>query len=377
MSTVGVRDLSDQELRKRLLSLGYDVPVSVNREFLVKKLENASAAAVGGGGGKPNKARHSVAVTPAPSTPQMGNPSPARKRKSMAVTPSRDARSGNRGQQQNDDGEGNHSQNSHVYRPTSPTMSQAEIDAIYAMAASRGQSGGEMNYNQNTPTYNPTSPSYTPTGIITYPSPSGMSSIATPSTPSPFVSRLSTPSNSPSPTLPNGETANHSPRYMNYYNMFKNTPTMMGEAGGGHNYPYNRSIRLSAPPGGSPVTSVAPPSKSDRNGYATGGGYGTESDWCGGTFVSKVLVGLFVLFFVIIGGLYVSKSFEGSFKGLPGEVTTDVGLGKRQESQKPPPVRKQPLLPSTKMHYPICGLEGVDPNVSLYRFKDYDYLKMK
>lgn len=321
------RELTDNELRRRLLALGYDVPVSVNRDFLIAKLEKASAG--NGGGGKVNK-RHTMAASPS-SSPAPPSPNTTRKRKSIATTPASNTNaSSNRG----------HLQNSINSTPMS------------------------------------TPPPTTPTQHY-----SPASSISTPPTPSPFVSRLNTPS-PPSSPVNNGETGSHSPRYLNYYNFFKSSgeggnsgDAGSGGGGGAYGYGYSRSIRYSAPPGSfNPVTSVAPPTRAtDRNGYATGGATGSlpgvESDWCGSHFISKILVVSFILFFAIIAGLYWKQNYfttTDPSKALPGAVGNAAGGVNVKESQPPPPPKPKKIekpQPPTSMIYPICGLPNVDLNV--------------
>lgn len=337
LDSTPVRELSDVELRKRLLQLGYDVPVSVNREFLVRKLENASAGAGGGGGGGSKaKKRHSMAA--APSTASQGNSSPntVRKRKSMAATPN----------------------------------------------AKNSASGHSFQNNAGLST-----PQQQYMG-----SPASSMSMGTPSTPSPIVSRLNSPSPNSPHSLNNGEPpSHHSPRYMNYYNMFKASSSgsensggsgdMGGSGGGGYGYAYNRGIRMSAPGSFNPVTSVAPPSRSsERNGYSTGGASGTslgvESDWCGGHFVSKILVISFILFFVIIGGLYLSKNMASvDPRGLTGSVASEGSKPREPVTPPipPPPPKKKVDLPPppTSMRFPVCGLKGVDPEVNSILKKIY------
>lgn len=298
LSNTPARELSDSELRKRLLTLGYDVPVSVNREFLVKKLENASAQAVGGGGGRKSNKRHSMAATPRSPEPQPGTPGSERKqRRSMAVTPG----------------------------------------------------------------MNSMSPPGTPQQYVG--SPASMSSLNTPSTPSPFVSRLGTPSPGSSP---NGD-ASHSPRYMNYLNMFSSGGSDGNSGGDGQNFYKYRSVRMSAPPGSfSPVTSVAPPSRSERNGYSTSGqsgGHGVDSGWWSGLSTPTILVVLFIAFFVGIGVFYIKLNMAVDPRGLTAEG--GFGQSSAQVPPKPPPVppKKKELPVVTSMNYPVCGLKGVDPNV--------------
>lgn len=328
LDSTPVRELSDIELRKRLLQLGYDVPVSVNREFLVRKLENASSVAGGGGGGgSKTKKRHSMAAAPSPTSQGTSSPNTVRKRKSMAATPN-----------------AKNSVSGHSYQNNA------------------GLSTPQQQYMG---------------------SPATMS-MGTPSTPSPIMSRLNTPNPNSPHGLNNGEPpSHHSPRYMNYYNMFKASSSGGDSSGGsgdmgggGYGYAYNRGIRMSAPGSFNPVTSVAPPSRSsDRNGYSTGGAssasLGVESDWCGGHFVSKILVISFVLFFVIIGGLYLSKNMASvDPRGLTGSVGSEGG--KVREPQPPPvpppPPKKKVDLPPppTSMRFPVCGLKDVDPEVNSF-----------
>ncbi|CAL8133625.1 unnamed protein product [Orchesella dallaii] len=332
LDTTPVRELTDQELRKRLLALGYDVPVSVNREFLVRKLENAAA---GGGGSKSNK-RHSVAASSPVSNSNnqgdRGSPSAVRKRKSLANPMS----SSNHG--------GGH-RNSIISPAMSPLASSSPMVS------------------------SPVSPSYSNSPSI---------SISTPTTPSPFVSRLNTPSPSSSP-LNNGEGGSHSPRYLNYYNFFKSGGDQAGNSrsGGGtddagnYGYGYNRSIRLSAPTNFSPVTSVAPPTRtSERNGYAGGntGTTGGETDWFGVHMVSKILVVSFVLFFCIIGLLYVRQMYGFDPRGLTGNAgSDDVNKATVKEAPLPttPPKKVAPTLPPSSMTFPVCGLKGVDPEACI------------
>lgn len=332
LDTTPVRELSDTELRKRLLSLGYDVPVSVNREFLVRKLENASA----GGGGRSNK-RHSMA-TPASSTPERsGSPNSVRKRKSVAATPTR--------------GHSNHHNNVSVSTPISPLATSSPMSPGTPQQQYMGSPASTMSMN-------------------------------TPSTPSPFVSRLSTPSPNSSPRLNNGEAGSHSPRYLDYYNYFKNSPGgggggdsgVSGDLGGGAGYAYAYSRgRMSSPGSFNPVTSVAPPSRSERNGYSTAGGtggtsLGVETDWFGSHFISKILVIAFVLFFAVIGGIYMSKNMGVDPRGLTSDGSTVPKQPQQQQvppTPPPPPKKKvEAPLPPTSMNYPVCGLKGVDPEVS-------------
>jgi len=330
LDSTPVRELSDIELRKRLLQLGYDVPVSVNREFLVRKLENASSVAGGGGGGgSKSKKRHSMAAAPSPTPQGTGSPSTVRKRKSMAATPN-----------------AKNSASGHSYQNNA------------------GLSTPQQQYMG---------------------SPASTMSMGTPSTPSPIVSRLNSPSSNTPHGLNNGEPpSHHTPRYLNYYNMFKASSSGSdgssgsgemggGGGGGGYGYQYNRGIRMSAPGSFNPVTSVAPPSRSsERNGYSTGGASSAsvEPDWRGGHFVPKLLLMCFVLFFVIIGGLYLSKKL-GSVdpRGLTGSVESE---GSKAREPQPPPVPPPPakkkidLPPPTSMRFPVCGLKGVDPEVKSF-----------
>ncbi|ODM92424.1 Inner nuclear membrane protein Man1 [Orchesella cincta] len=335
LDTTPVRELTDQELRKRLLALGYDVPVSVNREFLVRKLENASAG--GGGGSKSNK-RHSVAASSPVSNSSnqnqggRGSPSAVRKRKSLGTPMS----------------SSNH--------------------------------GGGLRNNAMSPAMSPLASSSPMVSSPVTPSYSNSPSIATPTTPSPFVSRLNTPSQSSTP-LNNGESGSHSPRFMNYYNFFKTGGDGAGNSrsgGGGtdevgnYGYGYNRSIRLSAPPSSfSPVTSVSPPTRStERNGYAGGstGNSGGEADWFGGHMVSKILVISFVLFFAIIGLVYVRQIYGFDPRGLTSGVGGDndnKATVKEASPPPPPPKKVVSKLPPSSMTFPVCGLKGVDPEACI------------